>query len=127
MYLPWRHKNNQPLEYKSGLLKTMTDQGAAEFSGPGWALVSILSASLVMIHCLVSSQFEFYNFFLGGLIPFFMHALIHVMDFIRYKKYVPMILTTTLMLVYSVVAFHDVIVQVEVNWVRVAFWFAVTL
>ena len=29
MYLPWRHKNNQPLEYKSGLLKTMTDQGAA--------------------------------------------------------------------------------------------------
>ncbi|HMN11942.1 MAG TPA: hypothetical protein PKD55_06405 [Bellilinea sp.] len=56
-----------------------------------------------------------------------MHALIHVMDFIRYKKYVPMILTTTLMLVYSVVAFHDVIVQVEVNWVRVAFWFAVTL
>jgi uncharacterized membrane protein YagU involved in acid resistance len=63
---------------------------------------------LLVVFTFIAVEFELYNFWAGLLIGFFIHLIVHIVQFLVLRKYIPFTFTTIPAALFSIIAFHDV-------------------
>lgn len=71
---------------------------------------------------LASVVFNWYYLWLGALIGFLVHLLVHVFQWIVFKKYTPMIFTSFIGIAYSIYALDFVYNTINPNIVLLVIW-----
>jgi predicted permease len=56
------------------------------------------------------------------MLGFFIHLLVHVGQFLAYRRYVPVILTSLPSGLYCLIALHDLNLYQSLDWKLVALW-----
>jgi predicted permease len=82
----------------------------------------ILSALTLLV-----VELELYPLWAGMLLGFFIHLLIHVGQFLVYRRYVPVILTSLPSGLYCLIALHDLNLYHPLDWKLAALWSFVSL
>jgi hypothetical protein len=65
---------------------------------------------------------EWYSLWMGVLIGFFAHLIVHFVQYLVYGKYVPVIITSTISSVYCVYALFVVPTRVSIDWMLTGIW-----
>ena len=76
---------------------------------------------------LLAVELELYPLWAGMMLGFFIHLLIHVGQFLVYRRYVPVILTSLPSGLYCLIALHDLNLYHPLDWKLVALWTFVSL
>ncbi|WP_082022773.1 HXXEE domain-containing protein [Bacillus sp. MSP13] len=71
---------------------------------------------IICIFTVVCIQFNFYNLFFSLVLVYFLHILIHILQCIYIKKYVPGTLSGVISSVHNVYIFYEFYEHQLVNW-----------
>lgn len=122
MFKPWLRKNREMLQVRFPRL-------AARFL-PHFETLSTFSFAfgvaeifvLLAVLNTIAVEGSFYALWAGILIGFFIHLLLHVVQFIVYRKYVPVIMTSVLAAPYCLFALYTLNARHLLAWGQVAAW-----
>ncbi|WP_273247752.1 HXXEE domain-containing protein [Sediminimonas qiaohouensis] len=70
----------------------------------GFAMMVLVMFSLVVAITLISAQFELFNLWAGAVTVFLLHFIVHFGQFLVYRAYVPVIVTSVPGAIWCVVA-----------------------
>lgn len=120
MLMPWMRKNN-PLMHKSNAwFAEKYKKIVAHYSTPSLATMGGLYALLIIIPILVTVELKLYSVYIGILIAYGFHLLIHFIEFALIRDYIPMIFTSFFSAAYVIVTLHDLAVTKPIDWVSAA-------
>ncbi|MBI5950243.1 MAG: HXXEE domain-containing protein [Chloroflexi bacterium] len=127
MFKPWLDANRENLErrFPKWAARALAEQSKMSTSAFAFAVAEefiVLSALT-----LLAVELELYPFWVGMMLGFFIHLLVHMGQFIVYRKYVPVILTSLPSGIYCLVALHDLNLQHPLDWELVAIWTLLSL
>ena len=77
-----------------------------ELSTAGFALAVSEIFVIIIFITLTAIIFKWYYLWFGGIITFFVHLIMHLIQWIIYKKYIPAIATVIPAIIYSVYAIY---------------------
>ncbi|MDP4146445.1 MAG: HXXEE domain-containing protein [Bacillota bacterium] len=77
---------------------------------------------ILSIITLLSVIFKWYNLWLGVLVGFFIHLIVHLVQWILYKKYIPAIATTIPAMMYSIYAMYFIYSNSNMKAFTVVIW-----
>jgi hypothetical protein len=122
MFKPWISTNRAALERRfpkwAGRALAVHDK----ISTSAFALAVAEEFIVLSALTLLAVERGWYSFWTGMMLGFFIHLLIHAGQFIIYRKYVPVILTTLPAGVYCLIALHDLNLHHPLDWRLVALW-----
>jgi hypothetical protein len=107
MLRPWLRTNRDKIEkrFPARLLKSMERRKSMSTSA---FCVAVMEEMIVIsVITFVGVEYKLYDLWAGLLIGFFVHLLVHIGQFIFYRGYVPVIITSIPAAVYSLIAIHD--------------------
>jgi hypothetical protein len=127
MMKPWLTKNWTKLEKRlpSKVTETMAKQ--RDMSVSAYALAVAEELIVLSVFTFLGAECEMYNFWAGFLIGFFIHLLVHIGQFVVFRGYVPVIITSIPAAAYSLIALHDLNLAHPLNWEMVTLWTVVSL
>lgn len=77
-----------------------------QISTAGFALAVSEEFIVLLIISLTAIVFQWYYLWLGTLVTFLIHLIIHIVQWAIYKKYIPAIITVIPAVIYSIYAIH---------------------
>jgi len=98
----WTQKNKVVLLKKYPKIA----QRFTEFSTASFALAVSEEFILLIIITSGSLIFNWYYLWFGALVGFFIHLVVHIIQWIIFKKYIPAIVTTIPAIIYSIYAIY---------------------
>jgi hypothetical protein len=127
MMRPWLIKNWANLEkrFPAQAIRAMARQ--KDMSVSAYALA--VSEELVVLSAFtfLGAECEMYNFWAGFLIGFFIHLLVHIGQFIAFRGYVPVIITSIPAAAYCLIALHDLNLVHPLDGKMVTVWAFISL
>lgn len=90
-----------------------------DLSLPAFAYAVMLIFLLISIATLICVEFELYAFWLGMVTVYFLHTLIHILQSIYLRMYIPAVVTSLLTGIYGVYALYTGFVQWQIPWSQV--------
>jgi hypothetical protein len=122
MMKPWLNANWSELEkrFPTRIIQAMAKQKA--LSSQAFVVAVAEEFIVLAVFTLISVELGMVEFWAGLLLGFFIHLLIHIGQFIVFRSYVPVILTSVPAAIYSLVALHDLNFAHPLSWDLVALW-----
>ncbi len=101
----------------------------SKLSTSSFSFAVLFMFALITVLTLISVECKLYSLWSGFLVGFGLHAIIHIIQFIVYRKYVPVIITSFPALLYSLLAFYTVYTRLNLEIMPILLWsmIAVTL
>jgi hypothetical protein len=96
-----------------------------DLPGPGFSIAVLEEFVLISILTLVSVENNWYNLWTGLMLVFFLHLLVHVGQFLTFRKYIPAIATSFLSMIYCCYALKFMNDHGLIVWLETAKWFAI--
>ena len=127
MFKPWMNANRAALEKRLPAPAVNILASHGNISTSAYALAVAEEFIVLSALTLLAVEFELYVFWAGMMLGFFIHLLIHVGQFLVYRKYVPVILTSLPAGLYCLIALHDLNVRHPLDWGSVAIWTFIAL
>lgn len=127
MMKPWLTRNRANLQKKLPLKAFQQTEKHGSMSVPAFALAVAEEFVVLSAVTFAAVEWELYNLWAGFLIGFFIHLLLHIGQFIAFRKYVPVILTSIPAAIYCVVAVNDLNFAHPFAWNQVAVWTLIAL
>lgn len=127
MFKPWMNANRAALEKRLPAWTARVLGRHGDMSTSAYALAVAEEFIVLSALTMFAVEFELYLFWTGMMLGFFIHLLIHVGQFIAYRKYVPVILTSLPCGLYCLIALHDLSLSHPLDWNLVALWTFVSL
>ena len=127
MFKPWISANGAALEKRFPRWAPRVLAVHNKISASAFALVVAEQFVILSTLTLLAVELELYPFWTGMMLGFFIHLLIHIGQFIVYRRYVPVILTSLPGGLYCLLALHDLNIQHPLDWGLVAIWALVSL
>lgn len=127
MMKPWLTKNWAKLEKRvpAKVIRAMARQKDMLVSA--YALAVAEELVVLSAFTFLGAECEMYNIWAGFLIGFFIHLLVHIGQFIAFRGYVPVILTSIPASIYSLIALHDLNLAHPIDWETVTVWTVISL
>lgn len=127
MFKPWLNTNwsNLKKRFPNPVVRVLAEQ--SKISTSAFALAVAEEFIVLSALTLLAVELELYPFWAGILLGFFIHLLVHMGQFVIYRGYVPVILTSLPSGLYCLVALHDLNVYHPLDWGLVAMWTFVSL
>ncbi len=122
MMKPWLNKNWEKLENKFPKKVVEKMDVYRQLSVSAFSLVVAEEFILLAVFTFIAVEFEFYDFWAGLVIGFLIHLLVHVVQFLVFRKYVPFILTSIPAGIFCFIALHDANICVGVEIKMVILW-----
>jgi hypothetical protein len=122
MFKPWLGTNRAKLEKRFPNWAARVLSGHDKISTSSFALAVAEEFLILSVLTLIAVEFELYSFWAGMMLGFFIHLLAHVGQFVIYRGYVPVILTSLPSAIYCLVALHDLNFHQPLDWNQVALW-----
>jgi len=122
IFKPWMNANRAALEKQlpSWAARILAEHGAMSTSA--YALAVAEEFIILSALTLLAVELELYPLWAGIMLGFFIHLLIHVGQFLVYRRYVPVILTSLPSGLYCLIALHDLNFYRPLDWKLVALW-----
>lgn len=127
MFKPWMNANRVTLEKRLPAWAARVLGRHGDMSTSAYALAVAEEFIVLALLTLLAVELSLYEFWAGMMLGFFIHLLIHVGQFISYRKYIPVILTSLPCGLYCLIALHDLNVRHPLDWGSVAIWTFIAL
>ena len=127
MFKPWMNANHANLEKRlpAWAARILVEHG--NMSTSAYALAAAEEFIILSALTLLAVELELYPLWVGIMLGFFIHLLIHVGQFLVYRRYVPVILTSLPSGLYCLIALHDLNLYHPLDWKLAALWTFVSL
>jgi hypothetical protein len=127
MMKPWLTKNWKTLEkrFPAKAIRAMAKQKDMSVSAVALAVAEELL--VLTAFTFLGAECGMYSLWAGFLIGFFIHLLVHIGQFIVFRGYVPVIVTSIPAAIYSLIALHDLNRTHPLDWEMVAVWTVISL
>jgi hypothetical protein len=122
MFKPWLGANRTILEKRFPKWAARILAGHDKISTSSFALAVAEEFLILSVLTLLAVELELYSFWAGMMLGFFIHLLVHAGQFVIYRGYVPVILTSFPSGLYCVIALHDLNFYHPLDWELVAIW-----
>jgi hypothetical protein len=102
MMRPWLEKNRT---YLSGRFPRLAARMLAHFEGlstSAFALAVAVMFLIVSAATLIAVELDLYALWAGALIGYFLHLIIHIVQFLVFRRYVPVVITSIVTAPYCV-------------------------
>jgi hypothetical protein len=101
----WGLRHSAVLDTKMPARLRRLSHSTLDLSTPAFAFAVMLIFFTISIATLICVEYNLYAFWLGMLVVYFLHALIHIFQSLYLRMYVPAVVTSILTGIYCVVAF----------------------
>jgi len=127
MFEPWLKKNRGEIRRRFPRLDETLAKNHDRLSTPGFAVAVMHEFLIVALITVLSLYFDDYRWWFGAFAAFAIHLIVHMGQWLVYKKYVPVIITSILALPYCVYTFAQFLAFTELTAGQMAFWAGVGL
>jgi hypothetical protein len=127
MFKPWTGRNSAELLKRFPKLATRFLPHMERLSTSSFALAVSCMFILISAVTSVAVIFHLYSLWAGLLLVFFLHLVLHIVQFIVYDKYVPVIVTSVISSVYCIWALYYVMEGNHIDWPQAAGWGVVSI
>lgn len=93
-----------------------------ELNTAGFALAVSEIFIIIILITLITIVFKWYYLWFGSLITFFIHLIIHLIQWIIYKKYIPAIITVVPASIYSIYAIGFIYSNSNMEILPIVIW-----
>ncbi len=115
-FKPWINKNNAYLRERFPVLSKKVLPRFESLSTSGFALAVAEEFVLLSLITYGSIYFDNYYFWIAAFMGFFIHLIMHAVQWIILRRYIPVIITTLISLPYCVYTFIKIL---EINMFQV--------
>ncbi|HEX6271090.1 MAG TPA: HXXEE domain-containing protein [Anaerolineales bacterium] len=122
MMRPWAAKNSGEIQRRFPALAARMLPQMERLSTSSFALAVAEEFILLSAITYFAVEYELYSVWAGVLLVFFIHLVGHIIQFVLYRKYVPVILTGLIASLYCVFALYFLNLQNYLLWPDVAKW-----
>ena len=123
IFLPgWLQKNKNMLAGRFPKLSKYTLNKIDNISTSAFAL-AVFEEYLIIILITVSAiYFNFYNLWTGMFMAFFIHLIIHIIQWLTVRKYMPFIVSSILCLPYCAYVLKTLVTVEDTDYKTIVFW-----
>ena len=122
MMKPWLMKNGRTLRRRFPRLTDYLLPGLENMTTSGFALAVAEEFLLLSVLTFIAVEFAVYNLWTGLLLAFFAHLLVHMVQFLLYRRYVPVIVTSLPAILYCLVAALALDGRRLIDWDAAIWW-----
>ncbi len=123
MLKPWLNKNRGEIKKRfpkfENFLKKMN---LFNLSTSAFAIAVLHEFVLISLVTIFSLVFEFYELWFGAFAVYFLHLFVHIIQWVMFKKYVPVIVTSILTLPYCIYTLFVFVEIVEISSTEMLLW-----
>lgn len=120
--IPWLNHNQKFLSEKYPAIMRQILRQYEQAASEGFALAVFEELLLCISLCLISVFTNWYGLWLGGFIGCTFHFLIHIVQSIVIRKYIPCLITSIIALPVSVFVIYKSIYLLEYSFYQVLFY-----
>jgi hypothetical protein len=126
IFLPeWLRKNKNMLASKFPKLSKYMLNKIGDISAPAFALAVFEEYIIVILITVSAIYFDFYSLWTGMFIAFSIHLVIHIIQWLIIRKYVPFIVSSVLCLPYCIYIFKTLMTMKATDCKTLVFWTAI--
>lgn len=121
-FKPWIHKNKDYIKTKYPLVANRMLPRLEKLSTQAFAVAVAEEFLLLSVITFTAVYFDFYLLWLGAFMGFSIHLIFHFLQWIFIKRYIPAIITSILILPYSVYSFIYIVDNAYFTYPQIAIW-----
>jgi hypothetical protein len=118
----WLQKNKNRLADRFPKLSKYTLNKMGNISTSAFALAVFEEYVIVILITASAIYFDFYGLWTGMFTAFSIHLIIHIIQWLIIRKYVPFIVTSILCLPYCIYVFNILITTQNTDYKTIVFW-----
>ncbi|PID57953.1 MAG: HXXEE domain-containing protein [Ignavibacteriae bacterium] len=123
MFKPWLDKNRSELKRRFPKFEDFLTKGNYfTLSTSAFAIAVLHEFILISLVTILSLWYNSYNWWFAAFSVYTIHLFVHIVQWIIYRKYVPVIITSILTLPYCIYTFIVFISTVEISQTQILFW-----
>lgn len=107
MFRPWLDKNSNELKIRFPKFHSFLLTKHYKYSTSAFAVGVLFIFLVVATVTFLSLYFDSFQWWFGAFMAFFIHLFVHIAQWIIYRKYVPVIITSILVLPYCIYTFFS--------------------
>jgi hypothetical protein len=122
MMRPWLNKHWPELSARLPAKISARLDLHRSLSTSAFALAVAEEFVVLSVFTLIAIEYQWYNFWAGLTIAFFIHLLVHLAQFLAMRRYVPCIITTVPAILFCIIALYDLNALINLDVKTVIFW-----
>ncbi|MBI3170603.1 MAG: HXXEE domain-containing protein [Chloroflexi bacterium] len=127
MVRPWLQKNTPLLRERFPKLAERVLPQLESLSTSAFALAVAEEFILLTALTLAAVEFKLYAMWTGAMLGFFFHLLVHLGQFLAFRKYIPAVLTSIPAGIYCIFALQQILSTGLATWAEIFPWFLATV
>ncbi len=123
MFKPWLRKNRKELQERFPKFERfLAKNNYFDLSTSAFAMAVLHEFILISLVSILSLLCKSYFWWFGAFAVYTLHLFVHIVQWLVYRKYVPVIITSVLTLPYCIYTFFVFISTVEMSQIQMLFW-----
>ena len=107
MFKPWIQKNREEIHRRFPRFDSMLGKNHDKLSTSGYAIAVLHEFTVITLITCLCVYFNSYHWWFGAFAAFSIHLLVHIGQWIVFRRYVPVIITSILALPYCAFTFRE--------------------
>ena len=124
MFEPWLKKNREELRRRFPRIDKLLMKNHDRLSTSAYAVAILNEFFIVTLVTYASLHFDSYHWWFGVFAAFSLHLIVHMVQWLVYGKYVPVIITSILALPYCIFTLLEFLKITDMNLGQLSFWTA---
>lgn len=122
MFKPWLQKNRDEIRRRFPRIDKTLSKSHDHFSTSAFAVAVLNEFFIITFITYVSLYFNSYHWWFGAFMAFSLHLIVHIVQWIIFGKYVPVIVTSILAMPYCVYTFFQFLKVTDMTVGQLLFW-----
>ncbi|MFN8433547.1 MAG: HXXEE domain-containing protein [Anaerolineales bacterium] len=125
MFKPWLTKNRDEIKRRFPRIDRTLSKHHDHLSTSAFALAVLNEFIIISVITYASLYFGSYHWWFGAFMAFSLHVIIHIIQWVIYGKYVPVVITSFLALPYCIYTFIEFLKITDMSTGQHLFWTAI--
>ncbi len=123
MFKPWLSKNRSELKARFPQFENfLAKKNYFNLSTSAFAVAVLHEFILISLVTVLSLLYNSYYWWFGAFAVYTIHLFVHIIQWVVYRKYLPVIITSVLTLPYCIYTFFVFINTVEISAMQILIW-----
>jgi hypothetical protein len=122
MFSPWLEKNRDELKRRFPRIDKIVMSNHDHLSTSAFAVAVLHEFFIIAFITYISLYFDSYHWWFGAFAAFSLHLIVHIVQWVIYGKYVPVILTSILALPYCTYTFARFLKVTDMTTGQLSLW-----
>ena len=122
MFKPWLKKNREEIKRRFPRIDKTLSKNHDRLSTSALAVAVLNEFFIITIITYLSLYFDTYHWWFGAFMAFSLHLIVHIVQWVIYGKYVPVVVTSILALPYCVYTFVEFLKVTDLTTGQLSLW-----